>query len=182
MRKLIATVAASTAVVLAASAATASSTSMTYSDSNAAYKLCVTNGGSGDAGYDILGEINFTGLKSQPTTITAPAAWNSASYQDGTTWTLVLWTNGPATGLTTSTTANCGFSFTDPGATTDTAVHTAQLWYYSSSGAVDPNMLTLSVNAAAPTHSKHGKHDKHDKSKADGSDKTHGGGDNESDK
>lgn len=139
MRKLLATVAASTAIILATSVAGASSTSVSYTDKHQTYTLCVTNGGSGDLGYDNLLEIDFQGLTAQPTSITTPANWTSATYSNGSTWTAVLYTNNPATGLGTSTTANCGFSFKVAGAKKDHSAHTTQLYFYSSNGTLDPN-------------------------------------------
>lgn len=139
MRKLIATVAASTAIILATSVADASSTSMSYTDHHKTYTLCVTNGGSGDLGYDSLAEIDFQGLSAQPTNVTAPAGWNSAAFQAGSTWTLALFTN-PAGGLGTSSTANCGFSFKIAGSgRPDKSAHTANLYFYSNNGTADPN-------------------------------------------
>ena len=139
MRKLIATVAASTAIILATSVANASSTSMSYTDHHKTYTLCVTNGGSGDLGYDTLAEIDFQGLNAQPTGITTPANWNSASFTDGTTWTLILFVN-PAQGLNPSSTANCGFSFKVAGSgKPDKSAHAAKLYFYSNNGTADSN-------------------------------------------
>ncbi|HEY9287125.1 MAG TPA: hypothetical protein VIT43_03785, partial [Candidatus Dormibacteraeota bacterium] len=99
MRKLIATVAASTAIILATSAANASSTSVSYTDHHKTYKVCVTNGGSGDLGYDTLAEIDFQGLSAQPSNITTPAGWNSATFSDGTSWTVILYTGSLSAAL-----------------------------------------------------------------------------------
>lgn len=147
MRKLIATVAASTAIILATSVASASSTSITYTDHHKTYKLCVTNGGSGDLGYDNLLEIDFQGLKAQPTNITTPANWTSSTYTDGMSWTVQMYTFDPSTGLGVSSTANCSFSFAVAGSgRPDKSAHAAMLWYYSSNGTLDPNdPITISA-------------------------------------
>lgn len=141
MRKLLATVAASTAIILATSVANASSTSVSYTDHHKTYKLCVTNGGSGDLGYDQLAEIDFQGLNTQPSNMSAPAGWYSASYLAGTTWTAVFSTGSLTTLLGPSTTANCGFSFQSAGAGNkpDRSAHTTLLYFYSSNGTIDAN-------------------------------------------
>lgn len=147
MRKLIAAAAATVGVLLTTSFAGASSTGVSYTDHHKTYTLCVTNGGSGDPTYDTLSQVNFEGLKAQPTNVTAPAGWNSASFQSGSTWTLVLFTN-PVSGLADTGTANCGFSFKVAGSgRPDKSVHTAQLWFYSNNGTGDPaNPITVSAS------------------------------------
>lgn len=139
MRKLLAATAASVALLMTTSIADASSTLVSYTDHHKTYTVCVTNGGSGDLGYDTLAEINFDGLKAQPTNVTAPAGWNSASFGSGSSWTLILFTN-PANGLGLSSTAYCGFSFKVAGSgKPDRSAHTVQLWFYSNNGTADPN-------------------------------------------
>jgi hypothetical protein len=139
MRKLLAVAAASAGLILSTSIADASSTLLSYTDHHKTYTLCVTNGGSGDLGYDTLAEINFGGLVAEPSNVTVPAGWNSASFQAGSTWTLVLFTN-PATGLGLSSSSFCGFSFKVAGkGKPDRSAHPAQLWFYSNNGTGDPN-------------------------------------------
>ena len=146
MRKLLAAAAAAAGLLLTTSFAGASATGVSYTDHHKTYTLCVTNGGSGNLTYDTLSQVNFEGLKAQPTNVTAPAGWNSASFLSGSTWTLVLFTN-PVSGLPDTGTANCGFSFTVAGSgRPDRSAHTAQLWFYSNNGTADPaNPITVTA-------------------------------------
>ena len=111
MRKLLITAAAGAGLLMTTVAANAATPAGTYTHSQGAYSLCVTNSVV-DSGATQMIQVDLGGLPKQPGSLTSPAGWSSSTSSVGGLWT-ISWTtfgNGLNNGAQL-----CGFGFKDHG-------------------------------------------------------------------
>jgi hypothetical protein len=111
MRKLLIITAAAAGLLMTTVAANAATPAGTYTHSQGAYTLCVTNNVV-DSGATQMIQVDLGGLARQPGSWTSPAGWSASSSSVGGVWT-ISWTtfgNGLNNGAQL-----CGFGFKDHG-------------------------------------------------------------------
>jgi hypothetical protein len=111
MRKLLIATAAAAGILMTTVAANAATPAGTYTRSQGAYTLCVTNNVV-DSGATQMIQVDLGGLARQPGSWTSPAGWSASTSSVGGLWT-ISWTtfgNGLNNGAQL-----CGFGFTDHG-------------------------------------------------------------------
>jgi hypothetical protein len=111
MRKLLITAAAGAGLLMTTVAANAATPAGTYTHSQGAYTLCVTNSVV-DSGATQMIQVDLGGLPKQPGSLTTPAGWSASSYSAGSTWTISWTTFGNGVGPNAQL---CGFGFKDHG-------------------------------------------------------------------
>lgn len=111
MRKLLIVTAASAGILMGTVAANATTPAGTYTRSQGAYTLCVTNNVV-DSGATQMVQANLGGLPRQPASLTSPSGWSASTFASGTTWTISWVTFGNGVGTNGQL---CGFGFTDHG-------------------------------------------------------------------
>ncbi|HYS00981.1 MAG TPA: hypothetical protein VET82_01370 [Candidatus Eisenbacteria bacterium] len=111
MRKLLITAAAGAGLLMTTVAANAATPAGTYTHSQGAYTLCVTNNVV-DSGATQMIQVDLGGLPKQPGSLTSPIGWNASSSSVAGLWTISWTTMG--SGLNNGVQL-CGFGFKDHG-------------------------------------------------------------------
>ena len=111
MRKLLITAAAGAGLLMTTVAANAATPAGTYTHSQGAYTLCVTNNVV-DSGATQMIQVDLGGLPKQPNSVTSPAGWSATTSSAGGLWTISWTTFGNGVGPNVQL---CGFGFKDHG-------------------------------------------------------------------
>jgi hypothetical protein len=141
MRKLLIATAAAAGLLMTTVAANAATPAGTYTHSQGAYTLCVTNNVV-DSGATQMIQVDLGGLPKQPGSLTSPAGWNPSTSSVGGVWTISWTTMG--SGLNNGVQL-CGFGFKDHGRQITAALPLTIAEMVPSNGFIETGLLSTAI-------------------------------------